>query len=195
MDIFEISKVIGIIIIGIGIGQFFPSYFREKGKNLATKEDISDITKQVEGIRLDKQKDFEKLQQENRFLLEQAKLKYQLSMVALDKRLEVHQQAYTLWHALLHAVHDVNRMHEVVIECQEWWISHCLYLDEKSRKAFKAALTAASIHKSLLEPPRAKSEVLRNNWNTVIEAGNAIVRGVELPSLGKEELFVNETDS
>jgi hypothetical protein len=30
---------------------FFPSYFQEKGKNLATKEDIAEITSKIEGIK------------------------------------------------------------------------------------------------------------------------------------------------
>lgn len=41
-----------IIIIGLYLA-FFKSYFQEKGKNLATKEDIEEITKKVEKIKSD----------------------------------------------------------------------------------------------------------------------------------------------
>jgi hypothetical protein len=38
-------------VIGLLIYKYLPSYFNEKGKNLATKEDIADITKIVEKTR------------------------------------------------------------------------------------------------------------------------------------------------
>lgn len=41
-----------VIVLSIG-GAWLISYFREKGKNLATKEDISEITQKVESIRAD----------------------------------------------------------------------------------------------------------------------------------------------
>jgi hypothetical protein len=44
----------GITLLTIGwlIKSYFPSYFSEKGKNLATKEDIAHITAEVERVRL-----------------------------------------------------------------------------------------------------------------------------------------------
>ncbi|MEM0544145.1 hypothetical protein WFZ85_16285 [Flavobacterium sp. j3] len=48
----EIQIVLEIIIIGLGLYlAFIKSYREEKGKNLATKEDISAITKQIEGVK------------------------------------------------------------------------------------------------------------------------------------------------
>ena len=52
MTILQIIIESLLFIIGLYLA-FFKSYFQEKGKNLATKEDISEITKQVESIKND----------------------------------------------------------------------------------------------------------------------------------------------
>ena len=44
--------ILDIIIIGIGLYlALVKSYFKEKGKNLATKEDIGEITSKVENVK------------------------------------------------------------------------------------------------------------------------------------------------
>lgn len=51
----SIIEFIGIVTITIicnfFIMKFFPSYFSEKGKNTATKEDIEEITKKIETVK------------------------------------------------------------------------------------------------------------------------------------------------
>lgn len=42
-----------IFIVGLLLGKFLPSYMLEKGKNLATKEDIGEITAIVENSKID----------------------------------------------------------------------------------------------------------------------------------------------
>lgn len=50
MDIFQITIEVLILLLGLHL-VFFKSYFGEKGKNIATKEDIEDITKLVENVK------------------------------------------------------------------------------------------------------------------------------------------------
>lgn len=45
-------------LIGLLIKDFFPTYMRKKGENLATKEDISDITQKTEEVKQQFQKEF-----------------------------------------------------------------------------------------------------------------------------------------
>ena len=80
-----ISVLVNAIIVLIGglLLGYQKSYFKEKGKNLATKEDIEEITKKVEEV-----KSFYSQQ------LESQKFQNQLKLTALDKRLEKHQKAY-----------------------------------------------------------------------------------------------------
>jgi len=40
-------------LVGLIVRDFFPSYVREKAKNLATKEDIRDITREIESVKND----------------------------------------------------------------------------------------------------------------------------------------------
>lgn len=55
----NIYLVIELTILAVGvilyftIKNFLPSYFNEKGKNIATKEDIEEITRKVENIKLE----------------------------------------------------------------------------------------------------------------------------------------------
>lgn len=52
---------------------YLPSYMSEKGKNLATKEDIRKITDEVEGVKFDYAQRLEELGQQNRLLIEQTR--------------------------------------------------------------------------------------------------------------------------
>ena len=38
-------------LVGLLVREFLPSYLREKGRNVATKQDISEITDKVESVR------------------------------------------------------------------------------------------------------------------------------------------------
>jgi hypothetical protein len=55
--------------IGAVIGAFLFSYFRERGKNLATKEDVADITNRVEAVKALYTADQEKLKAQLHFLV------------------------------------------------------------------------------------------------------------------------------
>ena len=82
-----------LILIAAGVGAFFGSYLKKKGENLATKEDIGGITKKIEAIRSEYNAQLES----HKASLE---LSNQLKLAALDKRLQKHQEAYTLWRKL-----------------------------------------------------------------------------------------------
>lgn len=49
--IIEITIIVVGLILFLTIKNFLPSYFNEKGKNIATKEDVEEITKKVETIK------------------------------------------------------------------------------------------------------------------------------------------------
>ncbi|MFZ0052673.1 MAG: hypothetical protein WAK96_12940, partial [Desulfobaccales bacterium] len=80
-----LSGLIGGITAFFSLSKyFFSSYASEKGRNLATKEDISEITKKIEEIK-----------HQYNLMIEQIKGRHQLRLAALEKRLEIHQQAYS----------------------------------------------------------------------------------------------------
>jgi hypothetical protein len=126
------------------------------------------------------------LTMEREILLEKTSQHHQLRMAALDRRLEVHQQAYALWWKLLNAVHrEENPPSDITIECQDWWVKNGLYLDAEARQAFRDAYIAASFHREFCKPPR-DIDAIKENWNIINNAGKIIVKTVELPSLGEE---------
>lgn len=57
--IIEITVILGAFGLFFFIKNFLPSYFNEKGKNLATKEDVEIITEKVERIKSEFIKDLE----------------------------------------------------------------------------------------------------------------------------------------
>lgn len=172
--------LIGIIVL---IASFIGSYLRRKGQNLATKEDISEITKTIEGIRADYAKKIESFSHHNR-----------LKLAGLDKRLEAHQQAYALWLQLRRSVHNKDKNIVMVIQCQNWWEKNCLYLDMESRKAFMSSVHAVALHPDLIGGQAPKEELLEN-WSYINECGELLIRGAGLPSFGENELVeIDEVD-
>ncbi len=49
--VLQIAEIIILVAIGFFIRSYLPAYFEEKGKNLATKEDIAEITDKIEAVR------------------------------------------------------------------------------------------------------------------------------------------------
>src|SRR5581483_12277242 len=97
------SIVLTLLVVGVVIllwRSFFPAYMSEKGKNLATKEDVADITQKVEEVKSFYASQLQDLQHKNDLLLEQLRSRQQLRMAALEKRLQAHQDAYMLWNKL-----------------------------------------------------------------------------------------------
>lgn len=183
-----------IVVIGAALGACVGAYLKRKGENLATKEDVTMLTELVERVRSVHAERLENLAHENRKVLEFGSREHQLRLAALDRRLETHQQAFTLWRKLLSSVHT-DDIGKVVIECQTWWDSNCLYLDTDAREAFVRAYRAAHLHKGLLSGG-TPSEEIKENWNTIVNAGHTIVLGAALPPIKKftTEGILNEDD-
>ncbi|MFC5522322.1 hypothetical protein [Polaromonas jejuensis] len=150
------------------------AYLGEKGKNLATKEDIAGITKLVEDVRAPYLASVENL-----------KGKHQLRMAAIDVRLRAHQEAFTLWREVLGAVHS-EEIGKTVIKCQTWWEQNCIYLEPKVRDGFVDAYSAASSHGQLVQG-RSDVELVKDNWSRIIKFPNTLFEAVELPGLTEGE--------
>ncbi len=160
-----------VIIVGL-LAKFLHSYLSRKGENLATKQDIEELTRKVEEVRLYFTLQAEEHSQKNR-----------MKLAALDRRLEVHQQAYAHWWHLLHSVYtdDVGKK---VDECRAWWVEHCVYLGSEVRDAFLAALLAAQQHREILLSER---EYAKTNWARVESLGRLILKDAGLPGFGFTE--------
>ncbi len=162
------------LTISMLVWLFLPGYLSRKGANLADKEDVRKITAEIEKARAPFAIELERHKTEN-----------QLRLAAVDRRMQAHQEAYTLWWELMGNVHrDGNS--STVIKCQEWWSRNCLYLEARPREAFSRAYKSASNHGHLLTA-REDVEVIKENWSQIIGAGNIILDAVQLPGLTSTE--------
>jgi len=174
-------------VAAAGLGALIGSYLRKKGENLATREDIGKITREVEGIKAENAAKLQALDLQNQQILQQQTRKHQLELAALDKRLAAHQEAYALWDRLRRSIllRDPEKRKRIVSECQDWWLSHCLFLTDEAREAFRRALDDAEKLPDYIE---ARDQVKqRESWQTIEQVGKAIVEGVERTFLGEQE--------
>lgn len=177
VDLLSAAAIGGVIassIIAAMLKFLLPGYLGEKGKNLATKEDIEHITDKIEAIKT-----------QYALTVEAAKVDNQLRMAALDARLQKAQQAFALWRKLFNSIHS-SHCAAVVLECQTWWEDNCLYLEPLAREAFSSAYAAANAHQSLLDS-RSDAETVKANFAKIKAAGDVIVKSVSLPGLTREE--------
>lgn len=177
------GTLLGYFLGGLAIGaaafgafgrKYLESYLEEKAKNLATREDIERITNLIEGVKAQYAQ-----------LLEEQRARNQLRLAAVERRLQAHQEAYSLWRKIIAYVHK-DTIGKVVMECQTWWDTNCLYLSASARDAFRSAYESAFNHQSYLQD-RSNRTLIEENWARIMNAGPKIVEGVELPSLGETE--------
>lgn len=173
---------IGGGIVGFLAKNYLPAYLGEKGKGLATKEDIEEITDKVESVRA-----------QYTDLAEGLKARHQLRLAAVERRLQAHQEAFTHWRRLLGATYgsDVNA---VTRQCQEWWEQNCVFLEPKVRGAFVMAYTAAHSHADLLAA-KSDSSVLQSNWQNIMQFPEVLFSAVELPGLSELERKILEASA
>ncbi len=167
----------GVVFLGVAwlfLRSYLPSYFAKKAENLATREDIAGITHEIESVKA-----------QYAVLIEDSKAKHQLRMAALDRRLQAHQEAFTLWREILGATHTEG-IGKVVIKCQEWWEKNCLYLEPKVRDAFVAAYSAAHSHSAYVRA-RTDSKSLTENWELITKFPNVLFEAIQLPPLSDAE--------
>jgi hypothetical protein len=65
--ILEITIIAVGVLLFLAFKYFLPSYVQEKGKNLATKQDIEEITRKVESVKIDFSKDLEFIKSDLQF--------------------------------------------------------------------------------------------------------------------------------
>jgi len=171
---FGVGGIAFLVIAWLFLKSYLPSYLSQKAQNLATREDIAAITHEIESVKT-----------QYATLIEDGKAKHQLRMAALDRRLQAHQEAFTLWRELLVATHG-EAVGKVVLKCQEWWEKNCLYLEPTVRDAFVLAYSSANSHHAYLSN-RADVSIIKENWENITGFPNILFKAVQLPALTELE--------
>jgi len=97
-------------------------------------------------------------------------------LVALEKRLEVHQEGYSIWRKLIFSLNKTEELSKIVTTGQEWWENNCLYLDEKSRSAFHTSLILAWDIDA-----EVKAEGRTKIFKEINQTGKFLIEGINLP--------------
>lgn len=167
---FGAGGIVFVFIAWLLLKSYATNYLSKKGENLATREDIAAITDEIEGVKA-----------QYTLLVENSKAKHQLRMAALDRRLQAHQESFTLWREVFGSVYT-DEIGGVVLKCQNWWEQNCLYLEPQVRDAFVNAYSAAHSHNSYVKS-RAEGNIVPENWARITSFPNILFESVQLPPL------------
>lgn len=160
-------------LVGLALLKFFiPGYLMEKGKNLATKEDVAAITRQVQSVR-----------HEYEVLLEELKGQNQVRAASLDRRLQAHQDAFSHWRSLVVGAKDRQA---AIAECDSWWEKNCLYLEPAVSKAFFEAYRNARLHDEFLQI-RAEAKLITETHDKMLAFPDVLFECVKLHPLTASE--------
>lgn len=177
---YVLSAFAGGAIAGLG------TYLAEKGKNRATKEDIAAITTKVKEV-------------EDVFNrgLSNLNAHHQLRMVAPERRMQAHQEAFEWWanisESLLKGGWEDSKMQ--CIAAESWYKMNCLYLAEKSRDVFLDAIYAARNQMGQAHVFKDDPDGLHENLTSFKKAGSLILEEIGLPPLSQSSLsfFLKES--
>lgn len=172
------SAVIGGAITGL------VAYLSEKGKNRATKEDIREITRAVKEIEAGFNEKLADLQAH-----------HQLRMVAAEKRIESHQEAFLQWQQLADMLGQGKYQEAELTEnaLRIWYRKNCMFLGSEGRDAVKQAVDysnsfLAAIHHN---SPAKMEEVLfsvAGGWAAFVGIGNILLLQIDLPAMRTGEV-------
>jgi hypothetical protein len=109
----------------------------------------------------------------------------QIAASTWAKRLEVHQEAFLLWHRCWNVVHDQDedKKHETLRKAEDWWFENCLYLSESTRTSFKKMIKSVQMHSHILEIGRGQpreegwAKEVNDNWDRIIKVGQTVIQG------------------
>jgi hypothetical protein len=175
--------------------RYLPSYAAENGKNLATNEDIKEITEKIEGVKAAFDVERQAREHQSRLFLQTQDFTHRMRLAALDRRLQAHQEAYTQLARLVpEEVVRGERMNESelmdqVKRCIWWWEENCLYLSESARMAFTRGYLAAAELPAITQAAQAeRGKRLGATVNTIVECLRTISESVALPAVALDSL-------
>ena len=154
-----------IVFFADSIGSLVLGYFRRRGENLATRQDIEQITRKIEEIK------------------EEIQARHTLRFAALEKRLQAHQEAFGHCRRLLDSLQSDTEWRQKLDAMKNWFNDNGLYLEADATNAFWDFYYAAidyDLHRSS-SPKNTKG--MKENYAIVRAAPNAMREAIGLQSL------------
>lgn len=128
----------------------------------------------------------EKARLENENLRFKEKFQQEMKLAALDKRLQVHQEAYTHWLNVTRYMYNYKLVRPFLDQALNWWDKNCLYLFPEVALEFRRALLKAGNLESIrggLNP-----DALVEYQQGIINVGGLIQSSMGLPVIGEDEI-------
>lgn len=116
--------------------------------------------------------------------------KVKFRLVAIEKRLQAHQEAFALWYKLIWVIHSPSEDRiKVISEARDFWLNNGLYLEKKTRKEFDIIIKLVDGYSDKLQFAKITSdtkekEIIRQDylgdWNRIFQLPKLIQSEVEL---------------
>jgi len=112
-------------------------------------------------------------------------------LAALEKRLEIHQEAFYRWNKIIDLrFEEEPSKRQFIFDCQDWYYKNCLYLDSDSRLEFKRCINNVFDFKMYWSNWKStvKDSKEYNNANALLKqifaqmqnTGEVIAKGVDI---------------
>lgn len=111
-------------------------------------------------------------------------------LVAIEKRLQAHQEAYALWYKLIWVIHSPSSERILVTtEARNFWFNNCLYLEKNTRKEFDIVIKLVDGYSDKLSygkqtsDPKEKEKIRKDfmkDWDRIMQLPKYIQSEVEL---------------
>ncbi len=116
--------------------------------------------------------------------------KTKFRLVAIEKRLQAHQEAFSWWYKLIWVIHSSSEDRiKVIADARNFWINNCLYLEKNTRKEFDIIIELVGGYSLKLQiakdekDPHKKEELRKDylgDWKRIVDLPNYIQSEVEL---------------
>lgn len=134
----------------------------------------------------------------NQSRITEKRFQHELKLAALDKRLEVHQQAYTWWLNVLRSLFEKEKLHkEILPSAYKWWDENCLYLHKNVAHKLRAAFLIAGTYEVMADAYRGQpngADSIERMHLDIASVGPLIQAAVGLPEINPSELASNSRD-
>ena len=111
-------------------------------------------------------------------------------LVAIEKRLQIHQEVFSWWYKLIWVIHSSSEDRiKVTTEARNFWINNCLYLEKNTRKEFDIVIKLVDGYSDKLQYGKETSDPVEkdkirqdfmNDWNRIFDLPRYIQSEVEL---------------
>lgn len=115
----------------------------------------------------------------------------------LDKRLEIHQLAFSLSLQLPSAAHDPENNSDLLHQCDNFWKNNCLFLVPKVRESFRLAYQTARFYPTYrdnYDKGKISDAELKEAWYKITKSSYDIVEAVGFKWLGDLEPISRENN-